>query len=73
MKNLESKLHLERISVDGMLTERVKDLEIINNDVLISSDNPYYKEGGVSALKGNICTESVVKQTSVLPEMLEHS
>lgn len=42
-------------------------------DIIRPLNNPYYKEGGVAALKGNICEESVVKQTSVNKDMLIHS
>ncbi|MDD5769895.1 MAG: dihydroxy-acid dehydratase [Candidatus Gracilibacteria bacterium] len=73
MKNLEEKLHLDRISVNGNLREIISKLEKVDNNIIRSSDNPYYFEGGVSCLVGNICEESVVKQTSVNTDMLKHS
>lgn len=73
LKNLETKLNLDRISVNGNLKEIVSKVEKVNNEVIRSLENPYYFEWWVSALKWNICTESVVKQTSVSPDMLKHS
>lgn len=72
MKNLESKLHLDRKWVSGNFKEILKNIEAQDNDVLRSLKNPYYEEGWVAALKWNICEESVVKQTSVDAEMLQH-
>ena len=73
MKNLEDFLKLDRISVNGNLKEALKDVKKVDNDVIRSVDNPYYKEGWVAALSGNICQESVVKQTSVSEDMLKHT
>jgi dihydroxy-acid dehydratase len=44
-----------------------------NENVIRSLKNPYYKEGGIAVLKGNIAQESVVKQTAVSKDMLKHS
>ena len=73
MKNIEEKLHTDRISVDGNIKDRLNWLEKVDNDVIRSPENPYYKEGGVAALKWNICEESVIKQTWVNEDMLVHS
>ena len=73
MKNIEEKLHLDRIAVDGKIADRLEWLEKIDNDVIRSVENPYYEEGGVAALKWNICEESVIKQTWVNKDMLVHS
>jgi len=73
MKNLESKMNLDRISVNWNFKEVLKDIKKQDNDVLRSLENPYYIEWWVAALKWNICEESVVKQTSVSPEMLKHT
>ncbi len=45
--------------------------KVKNDDVIRPLDNPYYKEGGIAVLKGNIADESVVKQTAVDKEMLK--
>ena len=58
---------------DKDITEIAEEGEVKNDDVIRPLDNPYYKEGGISVLKGNIANESVVKQTAVSPEMMVHS
>lgn len=47
---------------------RVKD-----DNVIRPLSNPYYKEGGIAVLKGNICDSSVIKQTAVEKDMLKFS
>ncbi len=73
MKNIEKKLHLDRIWIDWKLKDRLNWIEKVDNDIIRSLENAYYFEGWVAALKWNICFESVVKQTWVSPEMLKHS
>ena len=73
MKNIEEKLHIDRIAVDWNLKNRLKWVEKIDNNIIRALENPYYFEWWVAALKWNICTESVVKQTWVNSDMLVHS
>ena len=47
--------------------------KVLDDEVIRPLDNPYYKEGGVACLKGNLATGSVVKQTAVPEEMLVHT
>jgi len=43
-----------------------KEAEVLDNDVIRSTENPYHKEGGIAVLKGNLAPNgSVVKQTAV--------
>lgn len=43
-------------------------------DVVRPIENPYYPEGGIAVLRGNLCPDgAVVKQSAVAPEMLRHS
>ncbi len=43
------------------------------SDVIRSIDKPYSEEGGIKVLKGNIAPNgAVVKQSAVLPEMMQH-
>lgn len=43
-----------------------KEGEVLDNDVIRSTENPYHKEGGIAVLKGNLAPNgSVVKQTAV--------
>ena len=73
MKNLESKLNIDRIWVNWNFEDIIWVLKPINNDVIRSLQNPYYNQGGVACLVWNIAKESVVKQTSVSKQMLVHS
>lgn len=41
-----------------------------NDDVIRQLNRPYYKEGGIAVLKGNIAKSSVIKQTAVAPDMM---
>ena len=44
--------------------------KVKNDNVIRPFNNPYYKEGGIAILKGNICNSSVIKQTAVEKDML---
>ncbi|MCK5040364.1 MAG: dihydroxy-acid dehydratase [Candidatus Aenigmarchaeota archaeon] len=55
---------IKQIAEEG----RVSDDEIIR-----PLDNPYFKEGGIAVLKGNIAESSVIKQTAVSQDMMKHS
>lgn len=55
------------------IIEIAKEGRVTNDDVIRPLDNPFYKEGGIAVLKGNLADESVVKQTAVSAEMLVHS
>lgn len=46
--------------------------EILNNEIIRPLNNPYYKEGGIAVLSGNIAKSSVIKQTAVEKDMMEH-
>lgn len=79
MKVLESKMNLNRISVNGILSDVINllnyDFEKNNKfyNVIRPLSDPYYEEWWVACLIWNFCSESVVKQTSVDKEMLIHS
>ncbi len=45
--------------------------EVLDDEVLRPLDNPFYKEGGIAVLKGNIANSSVIKQTAVEPDMMQ--
>ena len=67
-KNL---LHLDALTVDGTLGERIKDAEVLNPEVIHSVDNPYRPTGGIAILQGNICPDcAVVKASAVSEDML---
>ena len=73
LKRLEKFLHLNRPTINGRLREAVSNTQVLDDDVIRPLNKPYYNEGGIAVLKGNICKESVVKQTAVSEEMLKHS
>ena len=45
--------------------------EVLDDEVLRPLDNPFYKEGGIAVLKGNIANSSVIKQTAVESDMMQ--
>ena len=47
--------------------------KVLDEEVIRSLDNPFYKEGGIAVLKGNLADSSVVKQTAVDKEVMVHS
>ncbi len=57
--------------------KNIKDIaaeaKVLDNDVIRSLDNPYFAQGGIAVLKGNIASSSVIKQTAVEPDMMEHT
>lgn len=54
--------------------ELVADAEVKNREVIRTFEEPYYHEGGLAILKGNLAPEGcVIKTSGVVPEMLEHT
>ncbi|MEA2065351.1 MAG: dihydroxy-acid dehydratase [Patescibacteria group bacterium] len=45
--------------------------EILDDEIIRPLDNPFYKEGGIAVLKGNIAEASVIKQTAVEQDMMK--
>ncbi len=67
-KNL---IHLDAVSVDGTIGERIADAEIERPDVIRTVDDPYRKTGGIAILQGNLCPDyAVVKASAVREDML---
>ncbi len=46
---------------------------VLDDDVIRPLDNPFFRQGGIAVLRGNIADSSVIKQTAVQPEMMQHS
>ncbi|MHC1611284.1 MAG: dihydroxy-acid dehydratase [Candidatus Methanospirareceae archaeon] len=46
---------------------------VLDDEVIRTLDNPYFPEGGIAVLRGNIAQSSVVKQTAVDEAMMVHS
>ena len=53
--------------------ENIACADNLNTDIIRPFDDPYMKTGGIAVLKGNIAPDGcVVKQSAVLPEMMQH-
>ncbi|OQX12745.1 MAG: dihydroxy-acid dehydratase [Desulfobacteraceae bacterium IS3] len=76
MKELSrsGRIHNDCITVSGKsVAENIKDVRILDKDVIRSLENPYHKQGGLAVLFGNLAPEGcVVKQSAVVDEMLRH-
>jgi dihydroxy-acid dehydratase len=76
MKELAAKglLHLDAMTLSGRTVgEIVEEARVDDRDVIRPIDDPYYAEGGLAILYGNIAPEgAVVKQSAVVPEMMRH-
>jgi dihydroxy-acid dehydratase len=76
MKELAGKglLHLEAMTLSGLTVGQIVEAaSILDREVIRPIDNPYYPEGGLALLYGNIATEgAVVKQSAVVPQMMRH-
>ncbi len=62
------------ITVTGStVAENVKNVRVMNDDVIRPFESPYHKVGGLAVLFGNLAPDGcVVKQSAVLDEMLCH-
>jgi len=67
-------IHNDCLTVTGKsVGENIKNVRILDDDVIRSTDNPYHDQGGLAVLFGNLAPGgSVVKQSAVLEEMLCH-
>jgi dihydroxy-acid dehydratase len=73
LKRLEANL-LPSETIEGkQIQEIAAKAEIKDEEVIRPLTNPYYQEGGIAVLRGNIGHSSVVKQTAVAPDMLKHT
>jgi len=71
-KNL---LHLDALTLSGQtLGEITEGAQSTRPEVIRSIEEPYYSEGGLAILYGNLAPDgAVVKQSAVKPEMFKHS
>ena len=54
------------------IKEIAKQAKVLDNDIIRPLDNPYFKQGGIAVLKGNIANSSVIKQTAVEEDTMQH-
>lgn len=71
MKELEKELFLDCLTVTGMkLKENIKRFNLSNNKILGSKEKPFFDEGAIVILKGNLAPEgAVVKQSAVKKDL----
>jgi dihydroxy-acid dehydratase len=55
------------------ITEVAAAGRVLDDEIIRPLDNPFFTEGGIAVLKGNIAHSSVIKQTAVEREMMVHS
>lgn len=67
-------LHLDAMTVMGVtMGELIKDVEILDRNVIRSVEDPYSPRGGLAILWGNLAPDgAVVKESAVKKEMLYH-
>ncbi len=53
------------------ILEIAKEGVVKNDGVIKSLEKPFYKEGGIAVLKGNLAKSSVIKQTAVSLDMMK--
>ena len=68
-------LHLDALTLSGQtLGEIIRGAQSTRPEVIRSIEEPYYPEGGLAILYGNLAPQgAVVKQSAVKPEMFRHS
>lgn len=71
MKAIESKLDLDQMTVTGKTVgENLKDVPLVENDLIYPLSAPKREEGGLAILHGNIAPKgAVVKVSGVKPSM----
>jgi dihydroxy-acid dehydratase len=74
MKELGGLLHLDQPTVSGKtLGQNIRPFRNRNPEVIRPLEKPVFPQGAIAVLKGNLAPGgAVVKQTAVVPEMLEH-
>ncbi len=77
MKELSRKklVKVKELTVTGKnWDENLKNVQVLNSEVIHPLENPYNKTGGLAVLFGNLAPEgSVVKESAVAKEMLSHT
>lgn len=74
LKVIEGKLNLDLLTVNGKtIKENLKDVKVVSSStgVIRSLTSPFFREGGIAVLKGNIAPDgAIVKQAAVSDKML---
>jgi dihydroxy-acid dehydratase len=74
MKELQKQMKQDCQTVSGKkVSQIIKEAEIIDREVIRTTDNAYSATGGIAILFGNLAPEgAVVKRSAVAPEMMVH-
>jgi dihydroxy-acid dehydratase len=71
LKTLSPLLHMDVLTVEGTLENKLKYAEVRDTEVIRTLEDPYSETGGIQVLFGNLAVEgAVVKKSAVLKEML---
>jgi dihydroxy-acid dehydratase len=73
LNRIEAKLKDSPTVNRKSIKEIAKEAKVLNDDVVRPLSNPYFKQGGIAVLTGNIAHSSVIKQTAVEENMMVHS
>jgi dihydroxy-acid dehydratase len=75
MKELSSLLHLNAMTVSGStVSQNIKDVRILDREIIRSISSPVHEEGGIAILRGNIAPRGAVVKTAAVPaKLLVHS
>ncbi len=75
LSKTETGLHQDVMTVTGAkLGENLRRAFVRDREVIRPVDDPYHREGGIAILSGNLAPDgSVVKQSAVSEEMMNHS
>jgi dihydroxy-acid dehydratase len=74
MKEVSELLDLKSATVTGKsVGENIKNIRVLDSDVIRSRDNAYSATGGIAILFGNLAPDgAIVKKAAVAPEMMSH-
>jgi dihydroxy-acid dehydratase len=74
MKEVSELLDLKSATVTGKsVGENIKNIRVLDRDVIRSRDNAYSATGGIAILFGNLAPDgAIVKKAAVAPEMMSH-
>jgi dihydroxy-acid dehydratase len=74
LTELGDNIQLDLITCSGKsIKENIKNVKLMDHNVIRSLDNPVHEEGGLAILKGNLAPNgSVVKQSAVNQNMMIH-
>lgn len=72
LKRLSNKIDTSQMTVTGKtIAENIKDIEITDDEVIHTLENPVHADGGIAILKGNIAPDgSVVKKGAVSEDLM---